>query len=182
MAIQAALADNEAAAGIVQCPTGVPVGCMATLAKLRGTSGQQGVIGTAVRIVAVGAVVCHRLVFPQHGATGLGVALVAVVVQGELLDSAFGEAAMGIVATGAGHIAACLDSHQWMVAALVKGGELVEVAAAASFDLLYWVAYGITGYMYLVAVSARQALDVVLVEVPGIIRFLQMTAQADGVL
>src|SRR5215510_11584812 len=75
------------------------------LAEARPRDLQQEVIDRAVRIVAVQAVLAHRGMLPQERAALLRVTLVAIVVDGGLIQKSLAVGAMRIVAAGARHLA-----------------------------------------------------------------------------
>src|SRR5215475_4498540 len=75
------------------------------LAEARPRDLQQEVIDRAVRIVAVQAIVAHRGMLPQERAALLRVTLVAIVVDGGLIQKSLAVGAMRIVAAGARHLA-----------------------------------------------------------------------------
>src|SRR6516162_2619315 len=78
---------------------------VALLAQTRPRDLQQEVVDRAVRIVAVEAALAHRSMFPQERAALLRVALVAIVVNGGLVQKSLAVGPMRIVAGRARHLA-----------------------------------------------------------------------------
>src|SRR5215470_10313509 len=78
---------------------------VALLAQPRPRDLQQEVVDRTVRIMAVQAVLAHRGMLPQERAALFRMALVAIVVNGGLVQKSFAVGAMGIVAARARHLA-----------------------------------------------------------------------------
>ena len=97
----------------------------------------------------------------------------------ELMQRTLGKAAMGVVAAGAGHIAARLHAGQGVATAFIEGGKLFQVASTTGADLQLRIGDRIPGHVNLVAIGTGQAFNIVSIEVPGAVTFAQMAAQAN---
>src|ERR1043165_246454 len=104
---------------------------VARLAEPRPRNLEHEVVGRAVGVVTVRAVLPHRGVLEQERSALFGVALVAGVIGGRLLEQRIAEASMRVMAAAAGHLS---FAHRHVRGAPDLGA-LVLVALGAGVDL-----------------------------------------------
>src|SRR6185312_183552 len=152
---------------------------VALVAEERRTRLQHVLGGRAVRVVAVRAVLAHRLVVVHERAALLHVARVAGVVDGVALHERGPGRAVRVVAVGARH----LPFGDRMVRGLVDLGALLLVAVEAHLGLRALVAHRVVPGVDLVAVGAREAARLVHAPGPvGALRVRVVAAEALAVL
>ena len=128
----------------------------------------------AVRGVAVGAVLGHRLVLEQEGAAFFRMALVAGLGHGVFLEQLGATGAVRVVAVRAAHFAFC----NRVVRGFFAISALVFVAGIADLGLGFPVLQLVFGAVHDVAVIAGYAGALVLGAVPQIALAALMAAQA----
>ena len=150
---------------------------MAFLAQERGTGFQQWRDVGSVRCMAVGAIFCCRLMFPQEWTAFFSMAAKAGFIQRVFLEQLGASRAVWVVAIGANHLALW---HR-VVRRPVHLRAYVLVAGVANFGLGGTHTYFVNVVMNLVAGVARYVGCVVLAARPQrALGVLGMAAQAGG--
>ena len=151
---------------------------MALLAQQRGTGLEHAGHGAAMWVVAVGAVLGHRLMLVHKGAAFLGVAGVAGGVGAVTLGQFGAGRAVHVVAVGAAHLA----FGNRVMRRLVQLGALFLVAGVADLGLGCLVQHLVAVGVNLVAGVAGQIGIFVLAAGPqGAFGILAVASQAGGV-
>lgn len=151
---------------------------MALLTQLRCLNRQHGFVDAAMHLMATGAVICYRGVFPEFGTAFFGVAGIAILIDAHLLKAGLTQASVGIVAVTAHHLAV----FDWMTGALVDIGLLFEMTRSTHLDFGGSLLNRILGSMDQVAACAGNVSAVVMAAFPGHTLVVLMAGKAHAVL
>ena len=161
----------------VEC-AGVKILLMAVLAKKRGTGDQQAVHNRAMRVMAIGATVRYRLMFPQERSAFFCMAGSTGLQNAGFCQQVIGNGTMRIVTVGAGQQA---FQHRVM-GTLSKLCLFFQMAAGAYGRLGSFGKNRITRFMDVVTTGTGQLRKLVFTVLPVRAQAVFVTAETDLVL